>query len=1168
MAKRFWLARLGLLLAAVSLPSLLSAQGFQGTITVSVEDAQGASVPGATVAVKNQKTGEVRTQISTTSGKAVFPNLLVGTYTISVELTGFKKYARSNVDVRSNTSVDVPTKLTVGGIEEVITVVGGSELVKTTSSQLEGATYSGRQIVDIPVYDPTASGDVTNFAVLAPGVGTQSGGVAGQGGTIGGNRPRNNSFVVDGLDNNNGDVNGAVAVPIQDSVQEFQLITNQFAAEFGHSTAGQFITTTKSGTNQLSGGIWGYNINRHYNSLDNLTRASAVGQSNYEKPRYDRNRDGGSLGGPIVKDKLFFYGAYEYQNLTYAAQPTSEILVPTSAGLATLQNLAGAAGSGVSPINVGLLKDFVPPANTQTSTVSVVDQRTGQSASIGVGPFGGSNPSNFNRQHVAQFNLDGNFGDHRLSLRTFYNKTSQIIPGSLPVGAFNTSPAFDTKRGTLSWVWSVKNNVINELRGGYTKLVQNYPVALPKAPGTTDVFANYILNDLGLEIGPGGNYPQTGNQSVYQVTDTLTWISGAHTFKVGGEFRQVGSLAGFLPRARGEYSYESLDEFVRDKIPSVLPLRGAGSGAFDGGRKAMYGFVQDTWKIASHLTLDLGVRYEWTGVAKDEAAQVQNALANVDIRNDRNAAGQVIFNTLTPAHQELLLKEFPDGTILWQKPKSDKNNFAPRVGFAWDINGDGRSSLRGGFGMAYDVYFNNLDLLQLPPQFQVETGTDISCAISPSPGWCAIPQDQVQYSRIGFLAGGGILPTKDPTTSTDRDAARGSTGAYVPPQLTSPKTYTWSLSYQRQLGSDYVAELRYIGTLGRQLPVQRRMNAGIPDPVALPIFASQQDALSQNYAGAPTLAQHLAARTRLLGPYGFLGTVTAFSPLGESKYNGGSISISRRMSRFGFNVNYTLSKTEDNAENELFTSVINPRRNEDFWNLDTNKGLSGLDKRHKVGASFQWDLFKAQSGPLDGWSLNGAFIFETGQAFTIQSARDQNGDFDATGDRAFFNPGLNNSLGTDVSFVCYSGGRTFIAGSATACGGNGSVVGYAANDPNARWVRGQAGAQRGVGLEHSTRGAVSGPGNIHTLSLGLFKDTKLGGRVVLRLGATCNNCMNTPSFALGTGSGIGLTSGGVTSNRAYVTPGTASFLDPTIWSGSLGSSPYQRIVTLQGKLSF
>ena len=1168
MVNKLWPARLFLLLAIVLLPSLLTAQGFQGTITVKVEDAQGSSVPGATVSVKNQKTGEIRTQVSTSTGTSVFPNLLVGTYTIGVELTGFKKYERSNVAVSSNTSVDVPARLSVGGVEEVITVVGGGELVKTTSSQLEGATFNARQIEDIPAYDPTQTGDVTNFAVLAAGVGTQSGGVAGQGGTIGGNRPRNNSFVVDGLDNNNGDVNGAIATPIQDSVQEFQLITNQFSAEFGHSTAGQFITTTKSGTNQFSGGVWGYNINRHYNSLDNLTRANAVSDPTFEKPRFDQNRDGGSLSGPVVKDKLFFYGAFEYQNLTFAAQPTSEILVPTAAGLGALSALAGAGGSGVSPINVGLLNDFVPPANTATSTADVIDQRTGKSVSIPVGPFGGSNPSNYTRTKVAQFNLDGNFGNHHLGGRVFYNKQTKVSPGSLPVAEFNVNPTSDIKRGTLSWVWSARNNVINELRGGYTKLTQDFPIGQLKAPGATDIFANYVLNDLGLEIGPNGNYPQTGSQSVTQVSDTLTWISGAHTFKFGGELRKIGSLGGFLPRARGEYSYASLDEFVRDQIPSVLALRGAGSGAFDGGRSAAYGFIQDSWRISSHLTLDLGVRYEWTGVAKDEAAQIANAIANVDIRNDRNAAGQVIFNTLTPAHQELLLKEFPSGLVTWQKPKSDKNNFAPRVGFAWDINGNGRSSLRGGFGMAYDIYFNNLDLLQLPPQFQVETGADISCSISPRPGWCAIPQDQVRYSTIGFLSGGGILPAIDPTTATDRDAARGSTGAYVPAQLTSPKTYTWSASYQRQLGDDYVVEVRYIGTLGRQLPVQRRMNAGIPDPIGLPIFASQQDALTHGFAGAPNLAQQQAARTRLLGPYGFLGTVTTFSPLGASKYNGGSISITRRMSRFGFNVNYTLSKTEDNAENELFTSVINPRRNEDFWNLDTNKGLSGLDKRHKVAATFQWDIFKASSGFLNGWSLNGAFLFETGQAFTIQSARDQNGDFDATGDRAFFNPNNNNNLGTDSSFVCYSGGVTSIAGSATGCGGNSRVVGYVANDPNARWVRGQLGSMNGIGLVHSDRGSVSGPGNIHTVNLGLFKSTKLGGRVVLRFGASCNNCTNTPSFALGTGSGIGQTSGAVTSNRAYVTPGTASFLDPTIWSGSLGSSPYQRIITLQGKLTF
>ncbi len=343
---------LGACLMLCTLAAPAFSQTFQGTIRVGVDDAQGAPVPGATVTVRNEKTYESRTQISTSTGTAVFPNLLVGSYLITVELTGFKKYERSGITVKSNQSIDLPVQLSVGGMEEVITVTGDAGLVKTSSSQLEGATFNARQLTDIPVYDPLLTGDVTNFAVLAPGVGTQPGGVVGQGGVIGGNRPRNNNFVVDGLDNNDSDIAQAVATPIQDSVAEFQLITNQFNAEFGHSTAGQFITSTKSGTNQFSGGIWEYNINRHYLSLDNLTRATAG--EDFEKPRYDRNRFGGQLGGPIAKDKWFFYGAYEYQNLTLGAAAATEILVPTSAGLAILQGLAGRDGQRREPDQRGV----------------------------------------------------------------------------------------------------------------------------------------------------------------------------------------------------------------------------------------------------------------------------------------------------------------------------------------------------------------------------------------------------------------------------------------------------------------------------------------------------------------------------------------------------------------------------------------------------------------------------------------------------------------------------------------------------------------------------------------------------------------------------------------------------------------------------------------------
>jgi hypothetical protein len=1152
-----------LLVAGLPLPS--GAQSFQGQITGIIADAQGAVVPGATATLKNEATGETRTQVSGKTGSVAFPNLLVGTYTLTVEAPGFKKQEQKGIQVRSNTNVDVNLKLSLGGIEETMTVVGGADLVTTTSSQLEGATFNARQITDLPVYDPGLSGDVTNFAVLAPGVGTQPGGMAGQGGVIGGNRPRSNSFVIDGLDNNEPDVTGAVAQPIMDAVEEFQLLTNQFAAEFGHSTAGQFITVTKSGTNDFHGGLWEYSINRHFNSLDNLTRATAADDPNFDKPRFDRNRTGAQLGGPLVKDKLFFYSAYEFRNLNQAATAGSEILVPTAAGLGTLTSLSTTAGSGISPVALGILRDHVPTAGAQTATVPVINRANGQTIQIPVGAFAANTP-NFFREHTAHLNIDANASqNHRVGLRLYYYKASQIDAGALPTDEFNSNLSFKTKRGTLSWVWTPRPDVINEFRAGYTHITKDYPVDLPPAPGTADVFANYALNDLGLEVGPNSDYPQTGGNGTTQISENLSYVRGAHTFKLGGEFRAITSDSQFLPRARAEYQYESLDQFLHDEIPSVLALRGVGKPTFIGDRPAMYGFIQDTWKVSPRLTLDLGVRYEFTGTAKDNEAQNLNALANVDIRNDKNAAGQVIFNTLTPAHQQLLLETFPDGTVTFKKPGADTNNFGPRLGFAWDINGDGKSSLRGGFGVAYDVFFGNLALLQLPPQLQVESSTDIACTLTPRPGWCNTATPST--NTIGFLATGGLGPTIDPTASEDVSVARENTTAYLPYPETSPKTVTWALSYQREVAHNFSVEARYVGTHSSDLPMQRRRNAGIPDPVQLPIFASEQDALSRNYAGAPTLAAHLAARTRLLGPYDFLGSVTSFDPVASSQYHGGSISLTRRFSGgFGFNLNYTLSRTEDDTENELFTSVLNPRRPDDFWDVKSNRGLSGMHKAHKAAASWQWEPFHGKGAFLKGWLLNGAFIFESGQALTIQSARDQNGDFDATGDRAFFNANGNDKIGTDTNFVCFSGGRSFVAASAAACGGNANVVGYVAQDPNAGWVRGREGAQEGVGLVKSKRGAFIGPGPIRLLNLSLYKNISFS-KYNVRFGVTCTNCTNTPSYALGTASGIGATDA-ASANRAYATPGTPNFLDKSSFSGSMGSAPFQRIVQFEGKFSF
>jgi hypothetical protein len=1173
MSPRFCLKLVaGIVLALAA--SFVSAQGFQGTLRATLVDQQGAPLPGVTVKITNEGTGETRTLVSTSAGFASFPNLLIGRYTVEAELPGFRKFERQHVSLSANQTIDVTAKLEVGELSETVTVTG-TDLVKTSSSQLEGGNFNARQITDLPVYDPGLTGDVTNFAVLAPGVATQSGGVTGQGGSVGGNRPRNNNFVIDGLDNNSPDLTGAVAPVIQDAVEEFTLLTNQFSAEFGHSTAGQFITTTKSGTNDFHGGLWEYGMNRHLNSFDHLTRMTTP--EGAEKPRFDVNRFGGMLGGPIVKDKWFFFGAVEYQDQNFAGTTATQILVPTANGLAALQGLANNPASGVSPVNVGIIANHVPLAGSATSTVNVTNEATGASVPIEVGQFAATTP-NYTRVKLAHLNSDYEAGDHHLSLRLSASRNSQISAGSLPTDEFNSNTSADTNRITLSDVWKARMNVFNELRFGYTHRSQDFPVSLPAAPKGTDAFANYELDDLQLFIGPDPNFPQTTLESTLQLSDTLSWIKGAHAFKAGIEFRKIGSDGGFLPRARGEYDYASLDEFVRDEIPtgSNGALRGAGAAAFDGGRHSFYTFAQDSWKVTARLTLDLGLRYEYTSPSNDDAQQALNSVANINsIQGEVDANGNNIFSSLTPAHQQLLLSTIGN-SLIFKAPAGDKNNFAPRLGFAWDINGDGKTSLRGGFAIAYDVLFTNLDLLQLPPQFQVEVTPDNACLISPSPAWCANAND-VRFSRGGFLQGGGLLSVVDPTASTNQAAARAGTQAYVKDQV-APETKTWSLSFQREIAKNYVAEIRYIGTRGTNLPLQRRYNAGIPDPVDLPIFASASAGLAKNYAGAPTLADFQANQIGLLQPYGFGGSVTVFDPVGKSWYDGVSIDFKRPLVHgLGFDVNYTYSKTLDYGENELFTSLMNPRRMDDSWDPASNKGPSGLDKPHKAVASLQYELPGRNSAGLlgkiaGGWVVNAVYLFESGQGLTVLAGVDQNGNFDAAGDRGWENPNGQKNVGSGVDMICYDGTTTTINTGCLAPDGSvipSRVVGYAATNPNAQFVAGGVGAQTGVGLNKTGRGAIHGPGPIHLLNMSLYRNFALGGSRNLRFGIDVVNVTNTPSYTLGTASAIALANNGPAAvSNAFVVPGRTQFLDKQIFSGGLGNEPFQRLVQLTGKFTF
>src|SRR5207244_1691902 len=354
---------LALLLTAAALFFSVSAfaQGTTGTLRGQVLDPAGAVVPNAEVTVTNQETG-VSVKVTTTSaGTYALPSLIPGVYKISVEARGFKSFVKKDVSVIANQDNVADAQVELGIATETIEVTGGSVEVQTTSSSLNNSFDS--HSVDLPSGGGTLNGSMLNLAVLAPNVIAQPGGVTGIGGSVGGTRPRDNNFTVDGVDDNNLGVTGNNSTVIPDAVAEFNLTTNQFSAEYGHSAGGQFSLVTKTGTNNWHGsGEW-YNQNRDYNSLDNLTKGAIIAKTLPGQPAFDNNRFGGTVGGPIIKNKLFVFGAYEYTYLHGQGSPTA-FTAPTAAGLATLQ--ANAADSAVS----ALLKSFPIAPATDAWTIS------------------------------------------------------------------------------------------------------------------------------------------------------------------------------------------------------------------------------------------------------------------------------------------------------------------------------------------------------------------------------------------------------------------------------------------------------------------------------------------------------------------------------------------------------------------------------------------------------------------------------------------------------------------------------------------------------------------------------------------------------------------------------------------------------------------------------
>jgi Carboxypeptidase regulatory-like domain/TonB dependent receptor len=1045
-----------LFLTVPLLSALAFAQRLDGTLRGTVEDPHGAVVTDAEVTVFNQATGISHTMQTTSTGEYVFPNLLIGTYTVEVKAKGFANYLRKNVEVLPNQVVTADARLSVGTQGEIVEVTGGGEVVQTTTAQLSH-DFGARAVTDLP--SPGLGGGPLNLALLAPNTTTQGAGVLGEGGSIGGARPRLNSFNIDGVDDNRVDVTGHTSEVIPEAVADFNLVTNVFSAELGHSAGGQFNIVTKSGTNDWHGSFWEFNNNRNFNAMDNLEKSSGLTAPR----RVDRNRAGVDIGGPLIRDRLFIYGAYQFSSAGLAAAAVQEV-APTAEGLALLNSLA-------ANDNVRTILSQFPTAPTANTPPEIVN-----GTSIPVGTFQPAAPS-FLNQHDFNINADLSLDRHQLRGRFLYDRQrSPNVNPETPLAQFTGTIAADSRKVILTDAWSITPHVMNDFRLSYSRFVQAFTV-----PREFANFPNAKVDDLGLNIGPEGNSPQSYTQNNYQVLNNLSIVKGAHTIKFGPEYRRWIAPSDFLPRERGEWDYADLQMLINDEVPTGFngALRGVGSGFFNGNQHAIYGFIQDDWRVTPGLTLNLGLRYEWTSNPADVKLQRMNAISTLP------------------------------GVFEFREPATDTNNFMPRIGFAWDPSRSGLWAVRGGFGISYDVTPQNFPLLQLPPQLQTEQNPDITCRLPNPPAWCA--SYVAGGPGAGFLAGGGLRQVL-PSTQNE---ARAATQGIILDQV-QPKVLTWTLGVQRELMRNTSLELRYLGTRATQLPVQARINtisaftAGLQP---LPTF------LGPSQVPATILGGSRLADFENFSPFIHpeFSTMTAFPTIGGSIYHAGSADFNRRFARgLMLRANYTWAHNIDDTTNELFSSVVNPRRPFDWMNLRLDRGRSTLDIRHKFAMSWIYEFPNMDTDNgllrtlLGGWQWNGTYLAQSGQPASILANADANANGDAAGDRAILNRGGIDRVGTAVNYVCVgTSGATSIAPIDTGCsGGSANAAGYVSPNPSARYVQARLGALPTLG-----RNSFGSPG-INIWNMGLFKNTKLTERATLQFRVDTFNTFNHRNFSL------------------------------------------------------
>lgn len=940
----------GLMLALV-LPIQLQAQLTRGAVFGTITDESGAIVPGATVTVTAVTTNISRSAVTNDEGFYRIGALDPGTYMVKVEKSGFTTAELKELVVNTAAEVSLDLKLKVGQVTETIDVTAQTEAISLNKTNATvGTTIESQRVVDLPL---GGARNVNNLALLSPNVFSAPGST---GISANGQRARNNNFTIDGSDNNDISVTIPTTPVIAEAVQEFQIQTNPYSAENGRNTGAAINVATRAGTNSFRGEVWNYYRGSDLNALSNTDKSAGLTQPS----QFNRNQTGFSIGGPVYflnfgdggpqiyngKDKTFFFFLFQRDNITSGTLSGGTIRIPTQAGFAALNTVPLRAGQSVASRaavlnSLSFLNNIYaqnPSFRNLTNVVANgVNIQTGQT-NIGI------------TQPVKDYNWTVRM-DHKLTekdnltFRMIYNQSSSSnVTSNLNFGnLFSADQFLKDTNVSISESHVFNSSLINEFRFSYIRRNLDFPENDTRTPSTT----------IGGLVAFGGlnNFPQSRVSDFFQFSDTMTYTVGNHNLKFGGDIRYnvLDNFSGF--NFKGTFTFSNLQDFLNNNSASFLQAFSA--AVFDAKQLQQSYFFQDDWRVRSNLTLNLGLRYE---------------TANVPFG---------FFGTNDPAQNAALVP---------RPVKRDGNNFAPVFGFAYSpsfdnglggfLFGDGLSSIRGGFRIAYDVLFYNI-LTVNAGNFPITTSVEQTNVLD-------------------------IYPTLAPATTSPTFSPLANF-VNSPSDLKNPESYLYSLSFQREFFKQFVMEVGYTGS--RSIHQINQLQANAPVLTAAQI-STVRTTLNAN--SIPTVQQ------RRLFPQ--FGSRTLIASDAQGTYNAGYISLKKRFANnLLFDVAYTYSKLISNNDESLGVAAITGGSSQvpqDFFDYRNEKSVSAFDRTHRFVVNYVYEVplpgfMKRNSvakSLLGGFQIAGITAYQSGQPFTILTGVDSNGNGTAGSDRPNYNP--------------------------------------------------------------------------------------------------------------------------------------------------------------------